>query len=177
MCRYAFKNYKSHYVCFACRKQWKQAPFEDQLAQRGQLEAFRRLKREAVLEARNEHRARSVSCPECRGLMADVGLDFRPPRSNATRAWTQLQATFTLGHAWHTCGCSGPGYVPTDQASYALYLRDRLRSYRRQLKRTEQPDAAESVAKRAAAAKHWAMLVARVEAELAQRGKRSARLA
>lgn len=35
MCRYANKAYKPHYVCFACRKQFKRPPLEDVLAQQG----------------------------------------------------------------------------------------------------------------------------------------------
>lgn len=175
MCRYAFKTYKSHYVCFACRKQFKQTPLQDLLAQRGQLAAFKRLKPEARVAVHDKHRERPVTCPECGALMADLGLDFRPPRASATRAWKRLQALHTIGQAWQTCGCNGPGYIPIDQAGYTQYLRARLRSYRGQLAHAERPSTAKSPAERAKAARHWAKLAERVEAELVQSKKRGRR--
>jgi hypothetical protein len=59
MCRYAAHAYKRHYAYFACRK------------------AFKRRNKRDVDSSLDEHPAR---CPQCGLLMANMGLDFAPPK-------------------------------------------------------------------------------------------------
>ena len=150
MCRYAYKTSKPHLVCFRCRKQFKRPPVRDLLAHRGELEAHDKLQRafhRAILRARLEaelgttldelrKRVRDLvtRCPQCGGPMADLGLDFKPPRANAVRAWRRIEGMHRLGHAWHTCGCNGPGFVPRDATGYAQYLARRERLFTTRLK-------------------------------------------
>jgi hypothetical protein len=38
-----------------------------------------------------------------------------------------------VGHAFHTCGCNGPGWIPKSAADYRHYLESRKAEYKRQL--------------------------------------------
>ena len=109
MCRYALHpHYKKHYACFACRKSWK-----------------RRNKAE-VDPAGADHPAR---CPQCGLLMADMGLDFAPPRARDLAAWAAAGALFEMGETFHSCGCGGPGYRPREPSKLAAYFAERTGEY------------------------------------------------
>ncbi len=141
MCRYAFKTYKPHYVCFSCRKQFKRPPLEDVVAQQGRLDVLERLQRsffDSAARAKAEREtgttlddlkadhARLVSkCPQCGERMAHLGLDFKPPPSSATKVWRRIETVHRLGHCWCTCGCNGPGFIPNTGPELATYLKDR----------------------------------------------------
>jgi len=59
LCRYAYKTYKPHFVCFRCRKQFKRPPVRDVLEQLGKLDAYEKLLRvfhRPVLRAALEQR-------------------------------------------------------------------------------------------------------------------------
>ena len=111
MCRYGQIAYKSHYACFACRKTFK-----------------RRLLRDID---RDKLTADSVpaTCPECRGLMADMGKDFKSPPKAEVKAWQHLRDLYSVGVTYHSCGCSGPGYVPADKPALLAYLEERQADY------------------------------------------------
>lgn len=72
MCRYAMFPYKSHYACFECRKTFKRRLLKD---------INRELGHEDSVEAK---------CPQCGGLMADMGLDFESPKMNDTKTWEHI---------------------------------------------------------------------------------------
>ena len=40
---------------------------------------------------------------------------------------------YKLGHAFQTCGCDGPGFIPTDLEEYSDYLSTRKRHYQNML--------------------------------------------
>ena len=124
MCRYAYKNYKTHFVCFACRKQFKKASLDDWAAQHGDehlLKGLYELHREpeasrkrwgTTLKELTERYVEELGgCPECRGRMARMGLDFRPPKRTDTEAWWILEQLYEHGYAFTGCGCS-VGYAP-----------------------------------------------------------------
>jgi hypothetical protein len=141
MCRYGFKTYKEHFVCFRCRKQFKRPPIEDVLAMQGRLELYHQFlpffldpAERGALErssgtsfdrVRADHVELVPRCPDCRNTMADVGLDFTPPRRLDVRSWRCLERIHQMGHAWHTCGCNGPGFIPTDAVGFGEYMRRR----------------------------------------------------
>lgn len=113
MCRYAFANYKPRYACFACRK------------------AFRRRHKNEVDPTSAEQPAR---CPDCGLLMADMGLDFRPPSKSDRKGWATAEALWDVGETFHSCGCSGPGYRPRNPAALEAFFRARLQEYRTHLR-------------------------------------------
>ena len=72
MSRYALgRPYKTHWVCFHCRKMFKRNNFcewPDSQKRRFSTEPIAR-------------------CPQCRVPMTDMGVDFRPPRKADRKAW------------------------------------------------------------------------------------------
>lgn len=109
MCRYAMSVYKPHFACFGCRKSFK-----------------RRLLLE-VDEARKESAA--AKCPDCGELMANMGKDFEAPAKRDEQAWRHLRLLYSVGIAFHSCGCSGPGYVPANAQQLADHLAARHADY------------------------------------------------
>ena len=61
--------------------------------------------------------------------MADMGLDFAPPKMSDHRAWKTLKSLYEVGMTFHGCGCSGPGYRPRDSKALIKFLEKRLQQY------------------------------------------------
>ena len=97
MCRYAMTAYKPHYACFHCRKTFK-----------------RRLLGDVIEGWSKEENETPAKCPECSNLMADMGMDFESPKKNNVKAWEHISLLYTVGVTFHSCGCSGPGYIPSN---------------------------------------------------------------
>ncbi len=115
MCRYALKpDYKPHYACFSCRK------------------AFKRRHKDEVDPRGEEHPAK---CPQCGLLMADMGLDFKPPKASDDKAWDAANELFEVGETFHSCGCGGPGWRPRARKELAAFFDARLREYREHVAR------------------------------------------
>ncbi len=187
MCRYAFKTYKPHYVCFACRKQFKRPRIDDVMAHLGKLHLLEKLERarsrkeleEAERTIGTTRKALSAQyhslvsrCPQCGGEMADLGLDFKPPPMSALRVWHRLRTVHRMGHHWRTCGCNGPGFVPTTRPEMLRYLAERSETYGQNAEwarrdQTKTPEA------RAEAHAYWTECRNRVDRERAaiERGK------
>ena len=110
MCRYAFSTYKPHYACFDCRKTFKRRLLSD-------IQEGYSMKQE-------EHPAK---CPQCGQFMADMGKDFEAPKKDDVKAWKHMATLYEAGIAFHSCGCTGPGYIPRDNAEIIKYL-ERVRS-------------------------------------------------
>jgi hypothetical protein len=107
MCRYGnYGPYKKHYACFACRK------------------AFKRLQEYEWPDDQRpaEGEAVPAPCPECREPMADMGLDFKPPKRSATEHWVVVEFLFRRGVGYHSCGCGGPGFRPSRWADVPAFL-------------------------------------------------------
>jgi DNA-directed RNA polymerase subunit RPC12/RpoP len=114
MCRYAMTYYKPHYACFDCRKTFKRRLLKD--------------------VARDEETSVAAKCPECGSLMASMGLDFKSPRKDDLKAWQHMRSLYSVGITYHSCGCSGPGYIPATANAIVIYLEKRLADYVRQLR-------------------------------------------
>jgi hypothetical protein len=183
MCRYGYSGpYKRHFACFNCRKAFKQPPIEDYFALQGRGHLYRQLAavwadKSALAELeqklgvriedlRTEFHGAERKCPECGGLMADLGLDFKPPKQTDVRAWKAIAGMYRTGHAWQTCGCNGPGWIPASQAEYKQYLANRKTHYELQLKYTQDAVNLEPNSKRQAY-EFWAAQIQAVEKELA----------
>ena len=160
MCRYGFHTYKQHYLCFHCRKQFKQyTPFEKMGD--GLSDHYAKLDRKSrgeyrlpkfhgdydrnnpiillTPEEKIEYDALTkqyysdLLCPQCRGAMAHVGLDIKAPKMSDKAAWKALQGSYSLGYTFGSCGCSGPGFVPTDKNEYKDFLEHKLAEYEQNL--------------------------------------------
>ncbi len=102
MCRYAMYSYKSHYACFKCKKGFKRRNLKD-------------INRDLV-ESKVFH------CPDCRNIMANVGLDCEVPSKKDEKKWKVLESLYEIGITYHSCGCSGPGYIPKELDELKVYL-------------------------------------------------------
>ncbi len=104
MCRYGTSSYKPHYACFSCRKTFKRKLMSD--INRGE---------ESKVEAK---------CPECGELMASIGLDFESPKKSDLKKWAHVKRLYSVGITFHSCGCTGPGYIPNTQEKLIEYFED-----------------------------------------------------
>lgn len=111
MCRYAMSTYKPHYACFNCRKSFK-----------------RRLLHDINRELHSINDSVSAKCPECTKTMVDMGKDFEAPKKNDIKAWEHIQNLYTSGITFHSCGCTGPGYIPKDKDALLSYL-EKIKEY------------------------------------------------
>jgi hypothetical protein len=109
MCRYAMMTYKPHYACFGCRKTFK---------------------RRLLLDIdRNNTETVEARCPQCGDLMADMGLDFASPKKNNLKEWEHIKQLYSVGITFHSCGCSGPGYIPNSREKLIDYFEEMLKTY------------------------------------------------
>lgn len=109
MCRYAMTIYKPHYACFECRKTFKRRLLSD-------------IKKGTKVSI-------AAKCPECGNLTADMGLDFESPRKDDYKSWEHMKNLYTVGETFHSCGCSGPGYIPKSFEQHLELLLNKRRSH------------------------------------------------
>ncbi|TVT40074.1 hypothetical protein FNT36_11255 [Hymenobacter setariae] len=114
MCRYAMTTYKAHYACFDCRKTFKRRLLHD--------------------VARDESKSVAAKCPDCAQVAANMGLDFKSPSKDDVKAWQHLRSLYVVGVTYHSCGCSGPGYIPATTGELVAYLQERLTDYVKELR-------------------------------------------
>lgn len=113
MCWYAMYPYKPHYACFSCQKTFKRRLLGD--------------------VQRDSKTSKEAKCPQCSDLMANMGLAFESPKKDNVKAWNHIKALYTVGITFHSCGCTGPGYIPKDNEMLLLYLKEILVEYNQQL--------------------------------------------
>lgn len=106
-------KYKPHYACFNCKKTFK-----------------RRL---IVDINRDETNTVEAKCPQCGELMADMGLDFASPKMDNIKEWNHLKNLYAVGITFHSCGCTGPGYIPNSSDQLKAYLEYIKASYLKNL--------------------------------------------
>jgi hypothetical protein len=114
MCRYAFKKYKPRFACFNCQKTFKRRNLFD-------------------ITGDDNIESKPARCPQCRELMADMGKDFAAPKKTDDKAWQHLKTLYSVGIAFHSCGCGGPGLVPKDQDALRVYFEQKLADYETEL--------------------------------------------
>src|SRR5688572_14219112 len=109
MCRYAqYGPYKEKWACFKCRKSFKQTS-RYELAHPLPLA---------------EDGSRLVICPQCKGPMQNMGLDFKAPKQTDVEQWQKVEILFNNGYAYHSCGCSGPGPRPARLQDASRFLEE-----------------------------------------------------
>lgn len=99
--------------------------------------------------------------------MADMGLDFAPPKMRDAKAWAAAETLVEAGITFHSCGCSGPGYRPRDPAKLAVFFDDRMRAYTEALRgwvRTETTPSGRTADERTRAIAAWRRRIKRLEA-------------
>jgi len=107
MCRYALNGpYRDHYACFACRKSFKWP--HDRNADPSTLPA--------------------PVCPQCRGPVEAMGLDFKAPPIDDLKQWQKVRILADHGIRYTSCGCAGPGPRPEHLRDVEAFLRGSLPS-------------------------------------------------
>ncbi|SED50636.1 hypothetical protein SAMN04487765_0197 [Tenacibaculum sp. MAR_2010_89] len=134
MCRYGMTIYKSHYACFQCRKTFK-----------------RRLEKD-IYDGYNKYREQNpAKCPECGDLMANMGLDFESPKKKDIKSWEHMATLYEVGITFHSCGCSGPGYIPSNSNDLLRYFSkikaDYIEHQRFWARRKSDPESQSEIAK------------------------------
>ena len=61
--------------------------------------------------------------------MANMGLDFKSPKKDDLKAWEHMQSLYVVGITFHSCGCSGPGYIPATTEKLIEYLQSKKDKY------------------------------------------------
>jgi hypothetical protein len=46
--------------------------------------------------------------------MANMGHDFKPPKQRNINQWKKVQKLWEHGYTFHSCGCCGPGFRPSE---------------------------------------------------------------
>ena len=110
MCRYGMTTYKSHYACFSCCKTFKRRLLSD-------------------IESKNDFQLTEAKCPECGQLMANMGKDFEAPKKDNVKEWIHIKNLFSVGIIFHSCGCSGPGYIPNTKEKLVEYFEKIIQEY------------------------------------------------
>lgn len=78
---------------------------------------------------RGEKSVQEAKCPECGGLMANMGLDFESPKKDDVKKWEHLKSLYSVGITFHSCGCSGPGYIPNSKEKLMEYFEQLKEKY------------------------------------------------
>lgn len=53
-----------------------------------------------------------ANCPSCGARMIDVGMDFKVPKLQDTRAWRAAEILLNAGIRYQGCGCDAGGWKP-----------------------------------------------------------------
>ena len=119
MCRYGmYGPYKFHYACFTCRKMFRQVNSYD----RELYAAFDAEMVGSEAQRRLHVEKRVCLCPQCRQPMHNMGFDFKAPRQTDIKQWRKVELLHAHGYAYHSCGCSGPGYRPKTLKEVPAFL-------------------------------------------------------
>lgn len=101
MCKYFIIVYKDHFACFDCQKTFK---------------------RKLYINLKKGKENSPAKCPQCAAPMASMGKDFKSPKKKDDNAWQHLKNLYEVGITYHSCGCSGPGYIPKDHEALIDYF-------------------------------------------------------
>jgi hypothetical protein len=74
-----------------------------------------------------------AKCPQCSELMANMGLDFESPKKDNIKEWNHVRELYSVGITFHSCGCTGPGYIPKDTDRLIAYFEEIINGYNKQL--------------------------------------------
>lgn len=75
---------------------------------------------------RDDKREVEAKCPQCGNLMADMGKDFEAPKMDDVKSWVHIQRLYSVGITYHSCGCTGPGYIPRTKDAIISYFREHI---------------------------------------------------
>jgi hypothetical protein len=110
MCKYKFHRHKEPFVCFECRKSYRQTS-------RWSLPYNRRLE---------PGQERKVSCPQCNNPMADMGPFFKAPKQKDTKRWMRIKQLWLEGFNNYECECCGLNLDDEIQDDVEAFIKGKL---------------------------------------------------
>jgi hypothetical protein len=81
----------------------------------------------------DDKRVVEAKCPQCGQLMANMGLDFQSPKKDDIKAWRHIKDLYSVDITFHSCGCTGPGYIPRTTDKLIEYLQEILTEFKSNL--------------------------------------------
>lgn len=119
------KRYKKHFICFSCRKNFKQPNAKDLAEKNGDLSlllnAFyyskpkKEVAKHVVDYLKEEYFYKKVFCPQCNEEMVEVPMSFETPAKKNIKEWEALHSVYR-----------GRGFVyngvPTDKKSLIVVM-------------------------------------------------------
>jgi hypothetical protein len=82
---------------------------------------------------KDDKRIVEAKCPQCGQLMANMGLDFQSPKKDDIKAWQHIKNLYSVDITFHSCGCTGPGYIPRTTDKLIEYFQEILTEYKSNL--------------------------------------------
>src|SRR5690606_23490018 len=95
--------------------------------------------------------------------------DFEAPKKTNKKEWEHLKLLYSVGVTYHSCGCSGPGYIPNTSERLIDYFQDIKKNFQIQLdfwRKREEPGNQREIA--SDAAKNW-NFVSRIPGDIRQK--------
>ncbi|MFZ4783762.1 MAG: hypothetical protein ACOYLC_15720 [Armatimonadaceae bacterium] len=88
--------------------------------------------------------------------MANMGLDFESPKKDNLKAWVHIKNLYSVGITFHSCGCTGPGYIPRTHESLIAYFEELLNTFNQNLEFWRQRvEPSNEKEKNREVSKHW----------------------
>ncbi|MEP0264288.1 hypothetical protein [Dokdonia sp.] len=127
------KRYKRHFLCFNCRKNFKQ-PNEKDLAQKNGelsllLNAFyfskpkKKISEDLVAYLNEKYFTQTVHCPECRSEMVEVSMSFETPAKKYVKKWEILESHYKAdGFVHNQLPDKMKDYIQLLEDSYAWHI-------------------------------------------------------
>jgi hypothetical protein len=115
---------------------------------------------------------KDAKCPQCGEFMANMGLDFASPKKDNIKEWNHIKNLYSVSITFHSCGCTGPGYIPTNKESLIAYFKEIITNYNHQLvfwRNRIEPKTEKEIQRENS--KHWDKII---EVSLDQQSKKTA---
>jgi len=97
-------------------------------------QVFTKKEKISLKELSDEIENRTVKCPECSNVMANLGHDFKAPKISAKKEWEIIKGLYRIGKTFFSCGCDGTGYIPQNEIDYKDYLEKVFSDYEDSIK-------------------------------------------
>jgi hypothetical protein len=112
--------------------------------------------------------AKDAKCPNCGGIMANLGRDLRLPTKIKDEQWRCIKYLYDNKYNIYSCGCSGIGFVPhkmEDAITLVEEYKNQIPNYYKQQALKEKKETIEKKRKQNANALHTKKLLRAVKKE------------